>query len=42
MGQPTYRQLEYIDELRLRAKMSSLQIGDLHTFDDARNAIDAC
>jgi hypothetical protein len=40
MGQPTARQLEYIDKLRLRAKLSSVQFGDLHTFDDARDAID--
>jgi hypothetical protein len=40
MGSPTARQLEYVDELRLRATMCRPQIGDINAFDDARDAID--
>lgn len=40
MGAPTERQLEYIDSLRLQAKLSILQLGDIHSFDDASAAIE--
>jgi hypothetical protein len=40
MAKPSFAQIEYLDSLCLRAGLSRLQVGDVHTAADAGAAID--